>query len=743
MRVGLRHRLFTVVGGLTTLTLLGALALPAAAAKPPPKPDTVIDSKPAALTTSTTATFTFHSTITPATFTCKLDAGASQACTSPRTYSALTNGSHTFSVFATSGGVADGSPATASWTVDTTPPTVPTNLTAVPSRAPSVALSWTASTDANGIAGYDVFRNSAQIASLGAVTSYTDASVAGATSYTYAVRARDTLGNTSALSTAVTTTTPAPYGSQLTRAPYLTDLVGLNAIVNFATDRSDGTASVLYGAVTSGVCSLTTTATASRSTISVNGIFEYQWKANLILPATGTYCYRPYLGPVDLLGLNTSLQFNSQVPLGSLQPYSFAVFGDWGQVDATGQNPDQANVMKQVAKSGVSFAVTTGDNGYVSGSQGNYGDLQQTGADTSAIFGPAMWAGVGGSIALFPVIGNHGLARSDANHPHLVNWPQDAAVATSGGRYQKDTYCCVNGSNSAVYASPWYAFDAGTARFYILDAAWADLNTGTAGPYANEYASHWTTTSPEYQWLLADLNAHPSGLKFAFWHYPLYSDQPSENSDPYLQGNSSLEGLLASKGVNLAFTGHAHIYERNNAATGTGVQSLPSYTTGGGGGDVQSLGTTCAVTDAYAIGWSDTTGTGSKCGTAPIPTARSQIFHFLKVTVSGSSVTVTPTDSTGRTFDVKTYSFKPFPDTYIDSGPAVGAASATATFQFHASGGGANFTCKLDGGSSQSCSSPRTYTNLTQGQHTFSVFATVNKVNDPLPATRTWTVDTT
>ena len=36
-------------------------------------------------------------------------------------------------------------------------------------------------------------------------------------------------------------------------------------------------------------------------------------------------------------------------------------------------------------------------------------------------------------------------------------------------------------------------------------------------------------------------------------------------------GNSSLEGLLASKGVNLAFSGHAHIYERNNAAAGAGA----------------------------------------------------------------------------------------------------------------------------------------------------------------------------
>jgi hypothetical protein len=138
MGVGSRHRWITaIIGGLTVVSLLGALASPAYAAR---KPDTVIDTAPPALTTSTSATFTFHSTLTPATFTCRLDNGTSQACTSPRSYSALANGSHTFSVFATSGGTADNSPAIATWNVDTTPPTVPTNLTAAADRTPSVAL---------------------------------------------------------------------------------------------------------------------------------------------------------------------------------------------------------------------------------------------------------------------------------------------------------------------------------------------------------------------------------------------------------------------------------------------------------------------------------------------------------------------------------------------------------------------------------------------------------------------------
>ena len=56
------------------------------------------------------------------------------------------------------------------------------------------------------------------------------------------------------------------------------------------------------------------------------------------------------------------------------------------------------------------FAVTVGDNGYPNGSQINYGDLQQKGADTSAIFGPSFWSGAGSTIPLFTAAGNHGLS---------------------------------------------------------------------------------------------------------------------------------------------------------------------------------------------------------------------------------------------------------------------------------------------------------------------------------------------
>lgn len=527
------------------------------------------------------------------------------------------------------------------------------------------------------------------------------------------------------------------YDGHLTRAPYLTDLVGTGVTVNFATDRTQSSASVRYGTVgAGGSCTPTSTVAATSIVVAVGSIYQYQWKARLDFPAGGSYCYRPYLGGVDLLAANPSPVLATQVPAGSNESYSFAVFGDWGQAYAAPGNPNQTNVMSRLAASGVRFAVTTGDNGYPSGSQLNYGDLQQTGADVSAIFGPGQWGVPGASIPVFPTIGNHGLARNDGIHPHLGIWPQDVAVATSGGSYERTSYPSINGSSAASYPSPWYAFDAGNARFYVLDAAWADLNGGSAGPYATEAAAHWKAGAAQYEWLKRDLQEHPSGLKFAFFHYPLYSDQPGESSDTSLQGASSLEGLLVANGVNLAFQGHAHIYQRS-----IGLGGMVNYLTGGGGAKAQSTGS-CSSEDRYAIGWSYTKSSGTSCGQAKAPKSDAEVYHFLKVTVAGRNVTVAPTDSMGKTFDVQTYTFEPAPDTIIDSGPPAGAATTSASFAFHASGSPATFTCGLDGAPAVACTSPKAYTGLAQGPHTLTVTATVGGASDPAPATWSWTVDT-
>ncbi|MFT3917145.1 MAG: GDSL-type esterase/lipase family protein [Anaeromyxobacteraceae bacterium] len=93
-------------------------------------------------------------------------------------------------------------------TGDVTPPTVPTGLTASPASATRVDLAWSASTDDTGVAGYRVYRGGALVGST-AGTTYADVTVAGGTTYAYAVAAYDLSGNASATSAACPVTTPA------------------------------------------------------------------------------------------------------------------------------------------------------------------------------------------------------------------------------------------------------------------------------------------------------------------------------------------------------------------------------------------------------------------------------------------------------------------------------------------------------------------------------------------------------
>ena len=99
-------------------------------------PDTIMGStKPANPTNITSASFSFSSSESNSTFQCKLDNGTYESCSSTKQYTGLAQGSHTFSVKAIDqAGNEDETPASYTWTVDTTPPKVNTlNATSVTS----------------------------------------------------------------------------------------------------------------------------------------------------------------------------------------------------------------------------------------------------------------------------------------------------------------------------------------------------------------------------------------------------------------------------------------------------------------------------------------------------------------------------------------------------------------------------------------------------------------------------------
>ncbi len=94
---------------------------------------------------------------------------------------------------------------------DTTAPSVPTGVNAAAVSSSQINITWTVSTDAVGVTGYQVLRNGAQVGTPNTNT-YSDTGLTASTNYSYTVKAVDAAGNVSAASTAASATTQAGSG---------------------------------------------------------------------------------------------------------------------------------------------------------------------------------------------------------------------------------------------------------------------------------------------------------------------------------------------------------------------------------------------------------------------------------------------------------------------------------------------------------------------------------------------------
>jgi PKD domain/Bacterial TSP3 repeat/Right handed beta helix region len=177
--------------------------------------------------------------------------------------------------------------------------------------------------------------------------------------------------------------------------------------------------------------------------------------------------------------------------------------------------------------------------------------------------------------------------------------------------------------------------------------------------------------------------------------------------------------------------------------------TVPPNTTIGSG----PSGTTTVTTASFSFSSSEPGSSfqcqldGSQWTACTSPAAYSSLGaggHSFSVRATDSAGNIDPTPAT-RSWSVEITSPPPpdttAPETTISAGPSGSTTETSASLSFSSSESGSSFACKLDGGSYSSCTSPKSYSGLSLGAHTFSVIATDAAGNaDASPATRSWTI---
>ncbi len=180
-------------------------------------PDTTIDSGPSGPVSTTSATFSFSSPNAGggATYECRVLPAAFAACTSPRVYTGLSEGSYVFEVRVRNAALTyDPTPATRSWSVDLTPPT--TTITTAPSGAVSSTTANIAFT--SNEAGS--FQCSLEGGAFATCSSPSVQTLLAQGSHSFAVRAVDVAGNTDATpATASWTVDTVPPNTTIVSGP--------------------------------------------------------------------------------------------------------------------------------------------------------------------------------------------------------------------------------------------------------------------------------------------------------------------------------------------------------------------------------------------------------------------------------------------------------------------------------------------------------------------------------------------
>jgi uncharacterized delta-60 repeat protein len=767
-------------------------------------PDTTITATPASPSAVSTASFSFTSTATGATFECKLDSGAVSQCTSPQTYSGLSDAAHTFSVYSVSAsGAADPTPASYSWTVDAVPPdTSITSSTVVDgssTSAPSATFAFQ-STDAQ-LTGFECSTDGGAFA---ACTSPVSLSALAQGAHSFAVRAR---------SIAQVDPTPASRSWTVdTTAPDVTITSGAaygNPAAAFTYSSTDPTAS-FNCKVDSGTpfaCFGTTTASASPDGVhtfsvqaqdaagNVSAWASRQWTVDTVAPDISItsgpgngFTVATNAATFAFSSTDSTATFKCQLDNGALalctSPASYSGLADGRHtffVEAidpasnsssavTGWTIDTVAPDTTITSAPAgSVASTTATITFTTNETGNVSFLcQLDGGAPGGCVSPMTYSFLAQGSHTVSVTAQD-LAGNKDPTPATATWSVDTippgTTITSGPQsitqLASATFTLASNESGATFTcqldgSAWAACNpAGVTYQNLLPGQ------HTFSGRATDLAGNVDPAPPSQTWTVdynygpdTSITGGPSGTvssasaTFTFtstatgstFQCSLDAGAATSCASPFLvSGLTDGQHTFAVAAVDpygdVDRSPATVTWTVDTVSPDTTITAAPSGTVAQNSATVSfasndpSAGFQCQLDGAaYAACTTPATVSGLSDGT--------HTFFVRAIDLAGN-VDASPASAT---WAVDTTA----PNTTISSGPASITNQTGASFQFSSGEGGDTYTCSLDGAAFSACTSPVSYAGLAAGAHTFRVEATDAVGNvDPSPASWNWTIDTT
>ncbi len=733
-------------------------------------PETQIDSHPAALSASASASFAFSGSDGPgsgvASFQCRRDSSEASAwapCSSPQSYASLADGTHSFEVRAVDvAGNPDPSPASFSWTVDTTPPSVaidsgPHGLTN--DSTPSFAFH---ASEPGSSFECSIDSGTPDFGPCSDAGSHTPASPLTDGAHTFRVRATDAASNQGASTTReFTVDTAAPPAPELTlTVPASPANENSPKIVGSA---PAGSTVRIYASLD---CSGTALATVTPAQL-VDGV-------SVSVPDDST---------TKFSANGTSLAGN---PSGCSDPIAYAEDSSAPNAQIDGHPADPAS-------SNVATFVFSGSDGSGSGVASFQCRLDSTqAADWGPCSSPKSYSSLGDGTHGFEVraidqAGN--VDQSPASFPWTIDTaaPQTqidahpAALTTSTSAQFEFSGSDGSGTGVAVFqcrrdsaeASAWEPCTSPRAYASLADGGHgfevrAVDGAGNVDPSPASFSWAVDTTGPQTQ-----IDAHPASLspstaaQFGFsatdpggsgvssFECRLDSTAPSGweacgspvGYSSLVDGPHKFEVRAIDAAGNVDPSPAAFTWTVDTTAPQTQIDAHPAALTASGSAQFgfsgsDSSGATsfeCRRDSAEPSAW-------APCSSPKDYSSLADGSHKFEVRAIDAVGNVDPSTASFE-WSVDTAA----PETQIDSHPAALSASASASFAFSGSDGAGSgvgsFQCRRDSTEASAwgpCASPQSYASLGDGAHVFQVRAIDLAGNaDPSPTAFGWTIDTT